>query len=142
MPAGTLPPGFALPLTATDAERRAVTFALAQLGKPYVFGATGPASYDCSGLTMAAWAAAGVHLPHYTVDQYHLGTPVTATMLLAPGDLIFIPGSDGTLNPPNPQHVGMYIGHGDVIEAPQTGDVVKIVPLAQFIPVIGIRHYG
>jgi cell wall-associated NlpC family hydrolase len=137
---GTVPLGYTIPASATDAERRAVTFALAQLGKPYVFGATGPDSYDCSGLTMAAWAAAGVQLPHYTVAQYQLGVPVAATSLLAPGDLIFIPGDDGSLRPPNPQHVGMYIGDGYVIEAPQTGDVVKIVMLAEYYPVIGMRH--
>jgi cell wall-associated NlpC family hydrolase len=91
---------------------------------------------------MAAWAAAGVALPHYTVAQYQLGTPVAAPSLLTPGDLIFIPGSDGSLNPPNPQHVGMYLGAGLVIEAPQEHDVVKIVPLDGFGPVVGIRHYG
>jgi cell wall-associated NlpC family hydrolase len=139
---GTVPAGYTIPATATDAERHAVTFALAQLGKPYIFGASGPDSYDCSGLTMAAWAAAGVQLPHYTVAQYQLGTPVAATSLLAPGDLIFIPGDDGSLIPPNPQHVGIYLGDGYVIEAPQTGDVVKIVPLAAFTPIIGMRHVG
>jgi cell wall-associated NlpC family hydrolase len=137
---GSIPDGYTIPAAATDAERRAVTFALAQLGKPYVFGATGPASYDCSGLTMAAWAAAGIELPHYTVAQYQRGLPVAAASVLTPGDLIFIPGDDGSLVPPNPQHVGMYIGDGYVIEAPQTGDIVKIVPLNAFTPVIGIRH--
>jgi len=137
---GTIPAGYTIPATATDAERRAVTFALAQLGKPYVFGAAGPDAYDCSGLTMAAWAAAGVQLPHYTVAQYQLGEPVAAVSLLAPGDLTFIPGSDGSLDPPNPQHVGLYVGDSYVIEAPQAGDVVKIVPLSAFVPVIGIRH--
>lgn len=136
---GTIPAGYSIPVAATDAERRAVTFALAQLGKPYVFGAAGPDSYDCSGLTMAAWAAGGVQLPHYTVAQYQAGEPPAAS-LLAPGDLIFTPGDDGSLNPPNPQHVGMYIGDHYVIEAPQTGDVVKIVPLAAFKPAIGTRH--
>jgi cell wall-associated NlpC family hydrolase len=139
---GTIPPGYTIPTVATDPERRAVTFALAQLGKPYVVGASGPDSYDCSGLTMSAWASAGVPLPHYTVDQYQAGTPVAATSLLAPGDLIFIPGDDGSLIPPDPQHVGMYLGDGYVIEAPQTGDVVKIVPLAAFTPVIGMRRLG
>lgn len=139
---GALPAGYAIPVDATDAERRAVTFALAQLGKPYVFGAAGPDSYDCSGLTMAAWAAAGVELPHYTVAQYAAGVPVPAPSLLRPGDLVFIPGSDGSLVPPNPQHVGLYLGQGLVIEAPQTGDVVKVVPLAGFGPIIGLRHYG
>jgi cell wall-associated NlpC family hydrolase len=139
---GKLPPGYTIPADATDAERTAVTFALAQLGKPYVFDAAGPDAYDCSGLTMAAWAAAGVQLTHYTVTQYETGSPVTSASQLSPGDLIFIPGSDGSLVPPNPQHVGMYIGDNYVVEAPQTGDVVKIVPLAYFAPVIGMRHYG
>ena len=142
IPAGLLPRGYTIPPDATDAERRAVTFALAQLGKPYVFDAAGPDAYDCSGLTMQAWAAAGVELPHYTVGQYRLGEPVAAPAFLSPGDLIFIPGADGSLVPPNPQHVGMYLGAGLVIEAPQTGETVKIVPLAVFGPVIGMRHYG
>jgi len=137
---GTIPVGYTIPTTATDAERRAITFALAQLGKPYVFGAAGPDAYDCSGLTMAAWTAAGVQLPHYTVAQYRTGVPVADSSLLAPGDLIFIPGSEGTLDPPNPQHVGMYIGDGYVIEAPQTRDVIKIVAAGGFEPVVGIRH--
>lgn len=142
IPAGLLPRGYTIPPDATDAERRAVTFALAQLGKPYVYGAAGPDAYDCSGLTMAAWSAAGVALPHYTVAQYRLGEPVAAPAFLSPGDLIFIPGADGSLVPPNPQHVGMYLGDGLVIEAPQTGETVKIVPLAGFGPVIGMRHYA
>ena len=142
LPPGALPKGYMIPAAATDAERRAITFALAQLGKPYVFGAAGPDSYDCSGLTMAAWASAGVQLPHYTVAQYKMGTRVPALSLVSPGDLIFIPGSDGTLTPPDPHHVGLYIGRGYVIEAPQTGDVVKIVPLQDFEPVVGVRHYG
>jgi cell wall-associated NlpC family hydrolase len=137
---GAIPAGYRIPASATDAERRAVTFALAQLGKPYVFGASGPDSYDCSGLTMAAWTAAGIQLPHYTLAQYQAGVPVADPSLMAPGDLIFIPGDDGSQNPPNPQHVGMYIGDDYIIEAPQTGDFVKIVALARFNPIIGLRH--
>ncbi|MDQ1749626.1 MAG: hypothetical protein QOE71_682, partial [Pseudonocardiales bacterium] len=79
-----VPPGRPLPRSASP---------LAQLGKPYVFGSTGPDSYDCSGLTMAAWAAAGVPLPHYTVTQASAGTPVATTESLRPGDLVFIPGA-------------------------------------------------
>lgn len=142
VPPGSLPAGYGIPPAATDAERIAITFALAQLGKPYVFGAAGPNAYDCSGLTMAAWAAAGVSLPHYTVSQWRQGTPDLSTSELSPGDLILIPGADGTLNPPNPHHVGMYLGEGYVIEAPETGDVVKIVPLGDFGPIVGMRHIG
>jgi peptidoglycan DL-endopeptidase CwlO len=135
----SLPPGFSLPLGTSHAAALAVTFAVSQLGKPYVYGAAGPDAYDCSGLTMAAWAAAGVVLPHYTVTQAQLGTPVADPSLLRPGDLVFIPGSDGTMQAPG--HVGMYVGHDLIIEAPQTGDVVKLVPLASFKPIAAMRHY-
>jgi cell wall-associated NlpC family hydrolase len=91
---------------------------------------------------MAAWAAAGVTLPHYTLAQFGMGVAVPDLVLAAPGDLIFIPGADGTLTPPDPQHVGLYLGDGWVIEAPDAGEVVKIVSAAGFGPVIGIRHLG
>ena len=71
--------------------RAAVAYALAQLGKPYVWGAAGPAAFDCSGLTMAAWARPGVPLLHYTGDQQHEGVAVTAATLI-PGDLVLTPG--------------------------------------------------
>lgn len=105
------------------AAQRAVDFALAQLGKPYVFGAAGPSSYDCSGLTMAAWRAGGVSLPHLAADQYNYGTHVSASQL-QPGDLIFLYNPIG--------HVSMYIGNGMLVSAPQTGENVKIVPFAYF----------
>lgn len=119
---------------------RAVHRVLAQLGKPYVYGTAGPGTYDCSGLTMAAWADSGIQLPHNAAAQAQLGTPVAAPFLLRAGDLVFIPGSDGTMQAPG--HVGMYIGTGLVIEAPQTGDLVKLVPLSSFGPVAAMRHYG
>jgi peptidoglycan DL-endopeptidase CwlO len=99
----------------------AVNFALAQLGKPYVWGAAGPSSYDCSGLVMAAWGAAGVQLTHYAPTQFTAGHHVPESDL-APGDLVFFY--------PGIQHVAMYIGKGMVVHAPQSGDVVKIVPLS------------
>jgi cell wall-associated NlpC family hydrolase len=134
----TVPGGYALPPGTSPAAARAVTFALAQLGKPYVIDAAGPYAYDCSGLTMAAWAAGGVWLPHWTVAQAQAGTAVAEEALLAPGDLVLIPGSDGTLAEPG--HVGMFIAAGLVIEAPQSGDVVKLVGLADFAPVAALRH--
>jgi cell wall-associated NlpC family hydrolase len=140
IPPGTIPAGYVIPPTATNAEQVVVTFALAQLGKPYVFGADGPDTYDCSGLVMAAWALAGVQLPHYAPSQAELGTPVSSPELLLPGDLVFIPGADGTMQAPG--HVGKYLGDGYIIEAPQTGDVVKIVPLTAFGPIAAMRHYG
>jgi cell wall-associated NlpC family hydrolase len=99
----------------------AVAAALSQLGKPYVWGAGGPDSYDCSGLTMWSWAHAGVSLPHQSAEQQGMGTPVDRSQL-QPGDLVFF-GSPA-------YHVGMYVGNGMMVHAPTTGDVVKVSPLS------------
>ncbi|HVE99531.1 MAG TPA: NlpC/P60 family protein [Mycobacteriales bacterium] len=96
----------------------AVQAAYAQLGKPYRWGAAGPDRFDCSGLTMYVWAKAGVSLPHSSRAQRHAGRSVSRGEL-RPGDLVFR-GS------PTIHHVGIYIGDGRMISAPQTGDVVKI----------------
>ncbi|MCK1816126.1 NlpC/P60 family protein [Streptomyces sp. XM4011] len=101
---------------ATKAQA-AIAFAEAQIGKPYVWGATGPNSYDCSGLTQAAWREAGVQIPRVTWDQVNIGTKV-AKSDLQPGDLVFF-YSDIS-------HVGLYIGGGQMIHAPKPGDVVKV----------------
>ncbi|WP_165988943.1 NlpC/P60 family protein [Streptomyces sp. YIM 98790] len=95
----------------------AIAFAEAQLGKPYVWGATGPNSYDCSGLTQAAWRAAGVELPRVTYDQVNVGTRISRDAML-PGDLVFFYNDIS--------HVGLYIGDGMMIHAPKPGDVVKV----------------
>jgi cell wall-associated NlpC family hydrolase len=95
----------------------AVDTATAQVGDPYVYAAAGPDSFDCSGLTMYAWAAAGVSLPHSSRAQY-AALPHVPMESLAPGDLVFY-GSPI-------HHVGMYLGNGQYVHAPQTGDVVKI----------------
>ncbi|GAA3297763.1 C40 family peptidase [Streptomyces cinereospinus] len=99
----------------TKAEK-ALAFARAQIGKPYVWGATGPDSYDCSGLTQAAWKAADVSLPRTTYDQVNAGTTVSLAAAL-PGDLIFF-YDDIT-------HVGLYIGNGMMIHAPKPGAYVR-----------------
>jgi cell wall-associated NlpC family hydrolase len=98
----------------------AIAFARAQLSKPYVWGGTGPVGFDCSGLVMRAWQAAGVTLPRTTYDQVNAGTRITRGQLL-PGDLVFT-NNDG--------HVQLYIGSGRVIQAPHTGAVVRVSPLA------------
>lgn len=95
---------------------RAVAFARAQLGKPYVWGATGPRSYDCSGLTQAAWRAAGITLPRTTWDQVK-AAPRIATKDLRPGDLVFFYADIS--------HVGIYIGGGRMIHAPRPGTLIR-----------------
>ncbi|MFD1055907.1 C40 family peptidase [Terrabacter terrigena] len=123
----------------TPRAAAAVTFALAQRGKPYQWGGEGPATYDCSGLMQTAWRQAGVSIGRVTGQQLRNGSPVIAAAL-RPGDLILIPGALGTLA--HPGHVGMYVGHGQVLHAPRTGDVVKVVRLTSFIAdgVSGYRH--
>jgi cell wall-associated NlpC family hydrolase len=93
-----------------------VRFACAQIGRPYVWGAAGPGGYDCSGLTMAAWARAGVDLPHNAARQRAATRPVSRSEL-RPGDLVFHP--DLT-------HVGLYVGDGWMVHAPTTGDRVRM----------------
>jgi peptidoglycan DL-endopeptidase CwlO len=95
---------------------KALAFARAQIGKPYVWGATGPGSYDCSGLTQAAWKAAGVDLPRTTYDQVNAGTTVSLSAA-RPGDLIFFYDNIG--------HVGLYIGNGMMIHAPKPGTYLR-----------------
>jgi cell wall-associated NlpC family hydrolase len=107
--------------TGPAAVQTAVNFALAQVGKPYVFGAAGPSSYDCSGLTMQAYAAVGIALPHYATAQYGYGTHVAETDL-QPGDLVFM------YRPIS--HVTIYIGYGLLVSAPEPGDHVKVITLA------------
>ncbi|KOX31445.1 MULTISPECIES: C40 family peptidase [Streptomyces] len=99
----------------TQAEK-AIAFARAQIGKPYVWGATGPGSYDCSGLTQAAWKAAGVTLPRVTYDQVNAGTTVPVSQA-QPGDLVFFYDDIS--------HVGLYIGDGMMIHAPKPGAYVR-----------------
>ncbi|MEV6326518.1 NlpC/P60 family protein [Streptomyces sp. NPDC051909] len=125
-PTPTTPPtGDGSTYAAKAAE--ALAFARAQIGKPYVWGATGPESYDCSGLTQAAWRAAGVDLPRTTWDQVKVGTRV-ATADLLPGDLVFFYDDIS--------HVGIYIGNGKMIHAPKPGAYVREESI-YYMPIYG-----
>jgi cell wall-associated NlpC family hydrolase len=104
--------------TSTQAER-AVAFAYAQLGKPYQWGATGPGSYDCSGLAQAAWAAAGVSIPRDTYEQW-AALPHISSSAIQAGDLLYYDGVG---------HVAIYVGDGYIIDAPQTGMDVEKIPM-------------
>ncbi|BDM72757.1 glycoside hydrolase [Streptomyces nigrescens] len=125
---GGIPTGSAAAATASAQQApnaraaRAVSFAYAALGKPYVWGATGPAAYDCSGLTQAAWRSGGVSLPRTTYTQINAGPRIDRSQL-APGDLVFFYTAIS--------HVGLYIGDGKMIHAPHPGAPVRIAPIDQ-----------
>jgi cell wall-associated NlpC family hydrolase len=129
-PAGLSP--FSVSAGGTLGER-AVAIAERFLGVPYRWGGADPLTgFDCSGLTMYAYAQLGIPLTHYTGSQFNEGTPVPPNAL-APGDLVFFDGMP-------PQHEGMYIGDGRFIQAPHTGDVVKISSLSD--PAYGLSYVG
>lgn len=102
----------------SNAAATAVQWAYQELGKPYQWGAAGPDSFDCSGLTQFVWGKAGVYLAHYTGSQWNEGTHVATPQ---PGDLVFF-GTDH-------YHVGIYVGNGEMIDAPHTGAFVREEPL-------------
>lgn len=137
-----LPADYVIPTNATAAETVAITYALAQLGKTYLWGGTGPNAFDCSGLTLMAWEQAGVTLLHYTGDQFNEGMPVASYADISPGDLVLVPGSDGTVV--NPGHVGLYIGDGLVESAVDVRYGVIVQPFSYFVSggLSGIRHVG
>ncbi|HEY0403070.1 MAG TPA: C40 family peptidase [Blastococcus sp.] len=114
----------------SQAAQAIVDTAMAQLGKPYVWAAAGPGSFDCSGLTQYAAKAAGIDLPHFTGSQATMGTPV-AQANLQPGDLVFFYGLG---------HVGIYIGNGQIVHAPTPGDVVKVSDVAYMGSFDGARR--
>jgi len=115
---GTPPPVYKGP-TSTQAEK-VVAFAYAQIGKPYVFGASGPNSYDCSGLTSAAWASVGIGIPRTSQEQW-AGLPHVPTSAMEPGDILVFNGAG---------HVGIYVGGGMMIDSPHTGAFVQKVALS------------
>ena len=113
--------GAAFNVSAGGAAGQAIQFALAQVGKPYKWGATGPNSFDCSGLVQAAYRSAGINLPRTTYTQATYGKPVLKGNLI-PGDLVF----------PDPGHVQIYLGNNKVVEAPHTGANVRVMNMWGF----------
>jgi cell wall-associated NlpC family hydrolase len=116
----------------------AVNVAEAQIGKPYVWGAAGPNSFDCSGLVMYAYAHVGVSIDHFTGDQWNEGAHLSRDQL-RPGDLVFF--AYDTSNPATIHHVGMYIGNGEMVEAPHTGANVQISSYARPDYIGAVRPY-
>lgn len=107
--------------TASAAAQLAVAYALDQLGTPYRWGGDGPGGFDCSGLTQAAYAAAGIELPRTAQAQYDAGPAVPTGQPLQPGDLVFFGASSSAV-----EHVGIAIGNAEMVDAPHTGAVVRI----------------
>jgi peptidoglycan DL-endopeptidase CwlO len=120
------------PVTGSGRGAKALAFAKAQLGKPYARNADGPGSYDCSGLTMAAWGSVGVSLPHSSGQQYNRGKPVAKSNLQL-GDLVFFYSGIS--------HVGLYAGNGRVIHAPRPGKSVEYIKMS-YMPYAGARRPG
>jgi cell wall-associated NlpC family hydrolase len=110
----------------------AVRTACAQIGKPYVWGATGPGSFDCSGLTQYAWGKAGVSLTHFTGAQWNQGSTVSRANA-RPGDLVFFYS--------DLHHVGMYVGNGIMVHAPRSGKPVQMQHI-DVMPIAGFKRVG
>ncbi|MDN3353201.1 C40 family peptidase [Actinomadura sp. DC4] len=108
-------------ILATGKAEAVLRYACAQLGKPYVFGGAGPSSFDCSGLTMMAYKQVGINMSHYVPNQYSASRHISRAQL-QPGDLVFFHDLG---------HVGLYVGNGKFIQAPHTGDVVKVSSLSE-----------
>ncbi len=108
---------------ASGSAAAALDFAYAQIGKPYIWGGTGPNGYDCSGLVQAAWRAGGVDLPRTTYAQAEVGQRIYDINALQPGDIMFFSG----LN-----HDGLYAGNGQMVHAPRTGRNIEVVGLAAY----------
>jgi cell wall-associated NlpC family hydrolase len=119
------------PAVTPAAVERVITFARAQIGKPYRFGTAGPNAFDCSGLTMAAYRSVGIALPHYSVSQARLGRPVQwHREAIRPGDLVFMRGGEPVIDL---GHVGIAVSATDWIVAPHSGARVRLEPIPQAI---------
>ena len=128
-PTSIVPPPVNVPVGNPGAgHAAAASIALHYLGVPYVYGGASPRGFDCSGLVMYVYAQLGISLPHYTVAQWNATEPVSSP---APGDLVFFNGLG---------HVGIYIGNGQMVDAPHTGSVVRIDSISGFGSYNGARR--
>ena len=125
-------PSINLP-TANTIGAQALRAALSRRGAPYVWGAAGPGAFDCSGLVVWAYAQVGISLPHYTGDQWNMGVHVARSQL-QPGDLVFFYADIG--------HVGLYIGNGLMVDAPDFGETVQVQPVMWDVYVGAVRIVG
>jgi cell wall-associated NlpC family hydrolase len=133
------PATYSIPPGRGPAVETAISFALAQVGKPYRFGGRGPDAYDCSSLLQAAFGYVGVEVGPTTLQQRYDGQAVWPPSHVHPGDLVFVPGALGTRSVP--RHVGMYIGEGLVVHAPGSGDVVRVAALDDwFSEIVAVRR--
>jgi cell wall-associated NlpC family hydrolase len=128
-------PGTTAPPKPTGSAAAAIAFAKAQLGEPYRWGAAGPDRWDCSGLTMMAWRAGGISLPHFSGAQYGAGTPIPVSQA-QPGDLLFWSYNG---RPSGIHHVALSVGGGQFIEAPHTGAVVRYNSIYDYYPNFAVR---
>jgi peptidoglycan DL-endopeptidase CwlO len=123
----------------TQAVSAAISYAEDQLGKPYLWGGTGPDAFDCSGLVMMAYRTAGINIARTSEDQW-VTEPHVAASQVQPGDLVFFAGADGT--PTDPGHVGLVIGHGQMIEAYATGFPIRVASYTDRDPVGFTQPWG
>ena len=124
------------PVAAGPAAQRAVAVALSQVGTPYVWGGEEPGGFDCSGLVQYSFAAAGIALPRVAQDQYDAGPLLPADASLVAGDLLFFGTSTTTI-----EHVGIYLGDGQMVDAPHTGALVRVEPVDLTDPsVVGVTR--
>lgn len=121
-------------VTGSDVVNTAAQFE----GTPYVWGGSTPKGFDCSGLVQYVYGQLGINLPRTSQEQARVGTPVAALSSAQPGDLLYFAGSDGTISAPG--HVGIYVGNGEMIDAPYTGTRVQMESISSAGSVVAIRR--